>query len=141
MTEEVPLAAPVWVLVVLDPGHTQLRRLIRRGQRIAHEVSGQVRVVDVQTSRDNDQTRSIERTQRIHLAWEYALGEGLQVNRITGDDWADTLLEFARREDCLHLVLGHERRGFGMGIWSIQNVRRLLDGATGLDIHILSFAD
>jgi K+-sensing histidine kinase KdpD len=136
-----PLQPPAWVLVVLDPGHAQLRRLIRRGQRIAHEIGGQLRVVDVQTPRDSQQTRSIERNQRVHLAWEYALSEGLRVDRVGGSDWADTLLGFARSEGCLHLVLGHERRGFGMGIWSIQNLRRLLDGATGLDIHILSFPE
>lgn len=129
------------VLVVLDPGHTQLRRLIRRGQRIAVQVGGRCRVVDVQTARDNDQNRTIERMQRVRIAWEYALAEGLAVDKVRGDDWAETVLAFARERHCLHLVLGHERRGFGMGVWSLQNLRRLLDGASGLEIHVLSFDD
>ena len=126
-------------MVVLDPAHSQLRRLIRRGQRIAAQVSGTLRVVDVQTSRDNDRTRSVERLQAVRIAWAYALDVGILVERVEGDDWVGTLLRHARQTGCQHLVLGHERRGFGMGIWSLQNLRRLLDGAGGLDIHILSF--
>ena len=126
---------------MLDPANTQLRRLIRRGQRIAAQVGGELHVVDVQTARDNDRTRTIERMQRIRIAWEYAIAEGLPVAKAVGTDWADTLLDHARALSCQHLVLGHERRGFGMGIWSLQNVRRLLDGAAGLDIHIVAFED
>ncbi|MHB8632803.1 MAG: adenine nucleotide alpha hydrolase family protein [Thermoplasmatota archaeon] len=129
------------VLVVLDPAITQLRRLIRRGTRIARQAGGTLLVVDVQTSRDNDGTRSVERLQRVRIAWEYALEEGILVERVKGDDWVTTVLRHARATGCQHLVLGHERRGFGMGIWSLQNMRRLLDGAGGLDIHILSFED
>jgi K+-sensing histidine kinase KdpD len=98
-------------------------------------------VVDVQTARDNDVTRTIERMQRVRIAWEYAIAEAIPVAKAVGDDWALTLLRHARELGCQHLVLGHERRGFGMGVWSLQNVRRLLDGAAGLDIHILSFDD
>ena len=100
-----------------------------------------MRVVDFQTSRDNDRTRSIERMQRVRIGWEYAVEAGLDVERVAGDDWANTVLEYARRTGCQHIVLGHERRGFGLGIWSVQNWRRLLDGAGGLDIHVLSFEE
>ncbi len=141
MTSEDAPPRPRAVLVVADAALQDIRALMRRGHRLASSLGVAWAAVDVQTPKDNESNRTIERFQRIRDGLDTARGLGGGVAMVEADDWVDGVVRHARATGSGIIVLGHRRRGFGFGRWSVQHVRDLLERAGGLEIHIIAFDD
>jgi K+-sensing histidine kinase KdpD len=127
------------VLVVADASLPHIRALMRRGHRLATDLRVPWTAIDVQTPKDNDAMRTIERSQRIRDGLDAARDLGATIQVLQANDWVDGVVRHARSAGCGIIVVGHGRKGFGMGRWAIQHVRDLLDRAGGLEIHIVAF--
>jgi two-component system sensor histidine kinase KdpD len=64
---------------------------------------------------------------------------GAEVTKLEGTDVAQVLLDFARQERAAMIILGLTQRSWLHRLTHGSVVNRLLEGARGMDIMIVSF--
>jgi K+-sensing histidine kinase KdpD len=58
-----------------------------------------------------------------------------EIHRLQGDDFVDTILDFAREQRITQLFLGHSNRGRGLRLRR-NATERLIDAAEDFDIRL-----
>lgn len=122
-------------VVVALSGGPEGGTLIRRGARIAHRGAGGELVAAYVVADDG-----LARSDNAELARQRGLVEDLSgtFHTLTGDDPAQTLVEFARQVNATHLVVGATRTGRWSRLWRDPVDRRIVELATDLDVHLVS---
>jgi two-component system sensor histidine kinase KdpD len=131
--------APGRVMVCLSSNPPHATTLLRRGSRMAGRLNTDWYAVHVETPREAPDRIDSEAQRHLHANVARAKEMGGEVVRLQSDDPAAALLDFARTHRVSDLVLGR-----GSEPWWRRHLRRsvldrIVDGAEGLDVHVVSF--
>jgi two-component system sensor histidine kinase KdpD len=102
--------------------------MLESGERNARRFHGALLAVYVEQA-----GLSPEDTARLNDYLQMAREMGAQVHRLEGNDYAGTLLEFARRQRVTQLYLGHSQR-------DRSPVEKLIDAAIDFDVRLFPHA-
>jgi len=116
------------ILVCLTP-HSSARAMLESGERNARRFHGALLAAYVEQP-----GLEPEDTARLNDYLQMARKMGAQVHRLEGNDYAGTLLEFARRQRVTQLFLGHSQR-------DRSPVEKLIDAAIDFDVRLFPHAE
>jgi two-component system sensor histidine kinase KdpD len=131
--------APGRVMVCLSSNPPHAATLLQRGSRMAGRLNTDWYAVYVETPREAPDRIDSEAQRHLHANIAKAKALGGEVVRLQSDDPAAALLDFARTHRVSDLMLGR-----GKEAWWLRHLRRsvldrIVDGAEGLDVHVVSF--
>jgi two-component system sensor histidine kinase KdpD len=131
--------APGRVMVCLSSNPPHAATLLRRGSRMAGRLNTDWYAVYVETPREAPERIDSEAQRHLHANITRAKELGGEVVRLQSDDPAAALLDFARTHRVSDLVLGRGTEGGWRRLLRRSVLDRLLEGAEGLDVHVVSF--
>ncbi|HZU99687.1 MAG TPA: universal stress protein [Planctomycetota bacterium] len=129
------------VLVCLASNSPQAKEILRRGSRLAGRLNERWFVVYVETPHESPTLVDAEVQRRLHENLELARSLGAEIVKLEGTDVAETILDFARKHEVQHIVVGRSRRSRWRELLQGSVIERLLRGAHGIDIHVMTFED
>jgi two-component system, OmpR family, sensor histidine kinase KdpD len=129
------------VLVALSSNPPRALSLLRRGSRMAGRLNTDWFVAYVETPKEAPDRIDSEAQRYLLGNIDKAKELGAEVVRLKSDDPAAALLDFARSHRVSDVVVGRSERPWWRRLFRRSVVERLLDEATGLDLHIISFED
>jgi two-component system, OmpR family, sensor histidine kinase KdpD len=127
------------VMVCLSSFSPRARALLRRGSRMAGRLSTDWYVVYVETPAEAPERIDATAQRHLHAAIEMARELGAEVVRLKGSDPVAAILDFARSHRVSDVIIGRSHRSRWKRLLGRDVVRRLVDEAAGLDLHIVSF--
>ena len=141
-TGEMPSAAPRTVeriLVAMSSNPPYTAALLRKASRIAGRLNSDWYCVYVQTS--DERADRIDSTVQRTLVENIQLAQtmGAEVVKLTGDDVAGALTQFATRKGVTLLIVGQSRRSRLHHLARGSVVERLVNNTAGLDVLVVSF--
>jgi two-component system, OmpR family, sensor histidine kinase KdpD len=134
-------AATGRVMVCLSSNPPHAATLLRRGSRMAGRLNTDWYVVYVETPRESPDRIDSEAQRHLHTNIARARELGGEVVRLRSDDPAGALLDFARSHRVSDVVLGRGSEPWWRRLLRRSVLDRLVDGAEGLDVHVVSFED
>jgi two-component system sensor histidine kinase KdpD len=144
-TRQVPgAAAPAAagrVMVCLSSSPPHAATLLRRGSRMAGRLNTDWYVVYVETPQEAPDRIDSEAQRRLLGNMEKAREMGGEFVRLRSEDPATALLDFARTHRVSDLIVGRAQVPWWKRLARRSVVDRLVDGAAGLDLHVVSFAE
>ena len=117
------------ILVCLTP-RSSAEAMLRSGSRNARRFHGALLAAYVEQPQLGPEDRA-----RLegHLALARELGA--EIHKLTGRDFVDTILEFARQQRVTQIFVGHSMAK--PGFWHVRNpIDRLIDGAADFDLRL-----
>src|SRR5512137_252923 len=132
-----PAAGRVMVCLSSNPPHAAT--LLRRGSRLAGRLNTDWYVVYVETPRESPDRIDSEAQRHLHANIARARELGAEVVRLQSDDPAAALLDFAHSHRVSDIILGRGREPWWRRLLRRSVLDRVVDGAEGLDVHIVSF--
>jgi two-component system sensor histidine kinase KdpD len=134
-----PAAGRVMVCLSSNPPHAAT--LLRRGSRMAGRLNTDWYVVYVETPRESPDRIDSEAQRHLHANVARAKELGAEVVRLRSDDPAGALLDFARAHRVSDVVLGRGSEPWWRRHLRLSVLDRVVDGAEGLDVHVVSFEE
>jgi two-component system sensor histidine kinase KdpD len=134
-----PAAGRVMVCLSSNPPHAAT--LLRRGSRMAGRLNTDWYVVYVETPEEAPDRIDSEAQRHLHTNMEKAREMGGEFVRLRSEDPATALLDFARTHRVSDVIIGRTHVPFWRRALRRSVVDRLVDGAAGLDLHIVSFEE
>jgi two-component system sensor histidine kinase KdpD len=127
------------VMVALSSNPPHALALLRRGSRLAGRLNTDWYVVYVETP--NEAPDRIDSEAQRHLLdnIDRARELGAEVVRLKSDDPTAALLEFARTHRVSDVIIGRTEQPAWKRVLRRSVLQRLVDEASGLDLHIVSF--
>jgi two-component system sensor histidine kinase KdpD len=132
-------AAAGRVMVCLSSNPPHAATLLRRGSRMAGRLNTDWYVVYVETPQEAPERIDAEAQRRLHDNMERARELGGEFVRLRSEDPAAALLDFARTHRVSDLVVGRATQSWWRRLLRRTVLVRLVDGAAGLDLHVVSF--
>ena len=129
------------VMVALSSSPPRALALLRRGSRLAGRLNTDWYVAYVETPEEAPDRIDSEAQRHLLGNMDKARELGAEVVRIKSDDPARALLDFARSHRVSDVILGRSETAWWRRILRRSVLHRLVDEATGLDLHIVSFED
>ena len=141
-TGEMPSAAPRTVeriLVAMSSNPPYTAALLRKASRIAGRLNSDWYCVYVQTS--DERADRIDSTVQRTLVQNIQLAQtmGAEVVKLTGDDVAAALSQFAIKKGVTLVIVGQSKRSRLHHLTRGSVVERLVNNAAGLDVLVVSF--
>ncbi len=133
--------APGRVMVCLSSNPPHAATLLRRGSRMAGRLSTEWYAVHVETPREAPARIDSEAQRHLHANIARARELGGEVVRLRSADPAAALLDFARTHRVSDIVLGRGGEAGWRGLLRRSVVDRVVAGADGLDVHVVSFEE
>lgn len=128
--------APMRVMVCISSYSPRAAGLLRRGSRMAGRMNTDWLVVYVQTPDEAPERIDSGAQRHLHENIQLARELGAEVVKLTGHDPAAAILDFARSHRIGHLIAGRSHRTWLHRLLHGDVVRRLIEGASDLDVHI-----
>jgi two-component system, OmpR family, sensor histidine kinase KdpD len=129
------------VMVALSSNPPRALALLRRGSRMAGRLNTDWFVTYVETP-DEAHERIDSEAQRHLLANLDKAGElGAEVVRLKSDRPVEALLDFAYSHRVSDLIIGRSEQPWWRRLLRRSVLQALVEDATGLDLHIISFED
>lgn len=129
------------VLVCLASNSPQAKELLRRGSRLAGRLNERWFVVYVETPDEAPTVVDSEIQRRLMENLELARSLGAETAKLEGDDVAAAILDFARTHGVQHIVIGRTQRSRWRELLRGSVLDRLMRGAQGMDIHVMTFEE
>ncbi len=137
--ESAPAAPPGRIMVCLSSNPPRGATLLRRGSRAAGRLNTDWYVVYVETPREAPDRIDSEAQRRLHANIEKTRELGGEFVRLRSADPAGALLDFARTHRVSEIVVGREQRPRWKRLLRPSVLDRILAGAEGMDVHVVSF--
>jgi len=138
---EVPAPARGRVMVALSSNPPRALALLRRGSRMAGRLNTDWFVAYVETPEEAPERIDSEAQRHLLGNIDKARELGAEVVRIKSDRPAQALLDFARSHRVSDIIVGRSEQPRWRRFLRRSVVQELVDEATGLDLHIVSFED
>jgi two-component system sensor histidine kinase KdpD len=134
-----PAAAQSRVMVCLSSNPPHALALLRRGSRMAGRLNTNWYVVYVETPEESPERIDSEAQRKLLDNVERARELGAEVVRLRSPDPAAAMLDFARTHRVSDVIIGRSAQPWWRRLVKPSVLQRLVDGAGGLDLHIVSF--
>ena len=127
------------VLVAMSPNSTNAGALIRKGGRLAGELNTDWDVIYVESPKNNEKTRTIQETQRLHDNMDLARSLGAKTVRIEGQVIAHEILEYARENSIGKIVIGKTYHPWYKRFFRDDVMDHILRESGPIDVYVVSF--
>jgi two-component system sensor histidine kinase KdpD len=127
------------VMVALSSNPPHALALLRRGSRLAGRLNTDWYVAYVETPHEAPDRIDSEAQRHLLDNIEKARELGAEVVRLKAEDPAAALLEFARTHRVSDVIVGRTEQAGWKRMLRRSVLQRLVDDASGLDLHIVSF--
>ncbi len=127
------------VMVALSSNPPHALALLRRGSRMAGRLNTDWFVAYVETPQEAPERIDSEAQRNLLGNIEKARELGAEVVRLKSDDPAAALLDFAGSHRVSDLIVGRTELPWWRRFLGRSVLQRLVDGSSGLDLHIVSF--
>ena len=127
------------VLVAMSPNSTNAGVLIRKGGRLAGELNTDWDVIYVESPKNNEKTRTIQETQRLHDNMDLARSLGAKTVRIEGQVIAHEILEYARENRIGKIVIGKTYHPWYKRFLRDDIMDHILRESGPIDVYVVSF--
>src|SRR5581483_7627845 len=127
-----PPATAERVLVCLASNSPKAKELLRRGSRIAGRLNERWFVVYVETPREAPTVVDSEIQRRLMENLELARSLGAETVKLEGDDIAESILDFARKNGVQHIVVGQTHLSRWREVLRGSVIDKLMRGARGI---------
>jgi two-component system sensor histidine kinase KdpD len=127
------------VLVAMSPDSTNAGALIRKGARLAGELNTDWDVIYVESPKNNEKTRTIQETQRLHDNMDLARSLGAKTAKIEGQVIAHDILEYARENRIGKIVVGKTYRPWYKRFFREDIMDHILRESGPIDVYVVSF--
>jgi two-component system sensor histidine kinase KdpD len=127
------------VLVAMSPNSTNAGVLIRKGGRLAGELNTDWDVIYVESPKNNEKTRTIQETQRLHDNMDLARSLGAKTVRIEGQIIAHSILEYARENRIGKIVIGKTYHPWYTRFLRDDIMDHILRESGPIDVYVVSF--
>ncbi len=128
-------------MVCLSSNPPHAATLLRRASRMAGRLNTDWYAVYVETPQEAPDRIDSEAQRHLHANMEKAREMGGEFVRLRSEDPAAALLDFARTHRVSDVIIGRAQAPFWKRALRRSVVDQLVDGAGGLDLHIVSFED
>jgi two-component system sensor histidine kinase KdpD len=133
--------APSRVMVCLSSASPRGAALVRKGSRLAGRLSTDWFVVFVETPRESPEQIDAEAQRRLLANTDLARELGAEVIRLRAPDPVPAILDFARSHRVGHVVVGRSDRPGWRQLLGRTIPVRLVNEASGLDLHVVATDD
>lgn len=127
------------VLVAVSSNSKNACLLIRKGARLAGELNTDWDVVSVETSRDNETTRTIEESQRLNDSMDLARSLGAKAVRLKGEIVPHTILDYARENRIGKIVVGKTWNPWFKRLFKDDIMDHILRESGSIDVYVVTF--
>jgi two-component system, OmpR family, sensor histidine kinase KdpD len=127
------------VLVAINPNSTNMGMLIRKGARLAGELNTDWDVLYVESPKNNERTRTIQETQRLHDTMDLARSLGAKTVKIEGQVIAHEILNYARENRIGKIVVGKTHHPWYIWIFREDIMNHILRESGSIDVYVVSF--
>lgn len=128
---------PERVMVAIS-SNPDVKRLIRRGSRVAGRMNTAWYVVYVQTSREASERLSATAQRQVADNLQFARELGAEVVVLKGKDIVDELIKFAREHNITYVIAGHTNRGRLEMLLRGNVVDRFIREVGDVDVQVVS---
>jgi two-component system sensor histidine kinase KdpD len=129
------------VMVCMASFSPRTAALLRRGSRMAGRLNTDWFVVYVETPEEAPLRIEAEAQRHLHANIEKARELGAEVVRLQARDPVPALIDFARAHNVNHIIIGRSFQPWWRQLFGRSFVKRMVQEATGFDLHIVSFED
>jgi two-component system sensor histidine kinase KdpD len=127
------------VLVAISSNSKSACSLIRKGARLAGELNTDWDVISVESSKDNEETRTIEESQRLNDNMDLARSLGAKAVRLKGEIVAHTILEYARENRIGKIVVGKTWHPWFKRLFKEDIMDHVLRESGSIDVYVVTF--
>jgi two-component system, OmpR family, sensor histidine kinase KdpD len=127
------------VLVAISSNSKNASSLIRKGARLAGELNTDWDVVTVESSKDNESTRTIEESQRLNDNMDLARSLGAKAMRLKGEIVPHTILEYARENRIGKIVVGKTWNPWFKRLFKDDIMDHILRESGSIDVYVVTF--
>lgn len=128
---------PEQVMVAIS-SKPDVKRLIRRGSRVAGRMNTDWYVVYVETPRETPERITASAQRQLAENLQLATELGATVVKLEGKDIVAELVGFAREHDVTHVILGHSQRSRWEEFWRGNVVNRFIGEVGDIDVQVVS---
>lgn len=129
------------VMVCMSSFSPRAVTLLRRGSRLAGRLNTDWFVVYVETPHETPLRIDAEAQRHLLTTIEKARELGAEVVRLQSRDPVPALVDFARAHGVGHIIIGRSQQPWWRRLFGRSFVTRMVNEATGFDLHIISFDD
>jgi len=129
------------VMVALSSNPPRALALLRRGSRMAGRLNTDWFVTYVETPEETPERIDAEAQRHLLANLDRARELGAEVVRLRSDRPVEALLDFARTHRVSDLIVGRSELPWWRRILRRSVLQSLVEEATGIDLHIISFED
>ena len=115
-----------------------MKKLIRRGSRVAGRMNTVWYVVYVETPRDAPEKISATAQRQLAENLAFARELGAEIVTLKGRDIAEELVRFAKERRVSYVILGHSERGRWEAFWRGEVVSRFIREIGDVDVQVVS---
>jgi two-component system, OmpR family, sensor histidine kinase KdpD len=127
------------VMVCMSSFSPRAAGLLRRGSRTAGRLATDWYVAYVETPAEAPNLIDAQAQRYLHDNIQMARDLGAEVVRLKHADPAAAILEFARSHNVRIVIVGRSLQPAWRRLFHRDVVQRIIDGAAGLDVHLVSF--
>jgi two-component system sensor histidine kinase KdpD len=127
------------VLVAISPNYTNSGMLIRKGARLAGELNTDWDVIYIESPKNNERTRTIQETQRLHDNMDLARSLGAKTVRVEGQVIAHEILNYARENRIGKIVVGKTYHPWYIRLFREDIMSHILRESGPIDVYVVSF--
>ena len=127
------------ILVAISSNSKNACLLIRKGARLAGELNTDWDVVSVESSKDNERTRTIEESQRLNDNMDLARSLGAKAVRLKGEIVPHTILDYARENRIGKIVVGKTWHPWFKRLIKDDIMDHILRESGSIDVYVVTF--
>jgi two-component system sensor histidine kinase KdpD len=127
------------VLVAISSNSKNACLLIRKGARLAGELNTDWDVITVESSKDNESTRTIEESQRLNDNMDLARSLGAKAVRLRGEIIPHIILEYARENRIGKIVVGKTWHPWFKRLFRDDIMVHILRESGSIDVYVTTF--
>jgi two-component system sensor histidine kinase KdpD len=127
------------VLVAVSSNSKNACLLIRKGARLAGELNTDWDVISVESSKDNEITRTIEESQRLNDNMDLARSLGAKAVRLKGEIVPHAILDYARENRIGKIVVGKTWHPWFKRLFRDDIMVHILRESGSIDVYVVTF--
>jgi len=127
------------ILVAISSNSKNACLLIRKGARLAGELNTDWDAVSVESSKDNERTRTIEESQRLNDNMDLARSLGAKAVRLKGEIVPHTILDYARENRIGKIVVGKTWHPWFKRLFKDDIMDHILRESGSIDVYVVTF--
>jgi len=127
------------VLVAISSNSKNACLLIRKGARLAGELNTDWDVIIVESSKDNESTRTIEESQHLNDNMDLARSLGAKAVRLRGEIIPHIILEYARENRIGKIVVGKTWHPWFKRLFRDDIMVHILRESGSIDVYVVTF--